>query len=329
MKVAIGYIGAGAWGESKHIAAINYLRNELHEEVEIVALCEKDPERASGIALKHGIRRTYGSVEELSRDEDVNGFAVTITPSSLAEVLPVLARTQRPIFCEKPPGISYAEAQQFARILPPANVVGFNRRYFPIVGRFREIIATLPPPLYVNASFYRHNRTDSLEHERDPSRRRPSFVIGTALHMINLLDYAVGPIADVTSSPFAAGRPGVMGWDCRLKFQGGTPGSLRIIPCCGASTEWIEYHTDGASVGLLCSLYSPLDYPGKIVIQTKGAEQQVIAGDAGAPVLVNQGFVDEYREFFRLVKGEGERKSRSDFASSLNSMRIAEAIESW
>ncbi len=32
-------------------------------------------------------------------------------------------------------------------------------------------------------------------------------------------------------------------------------------------------------------------------------------------------------KFFGLVRGEG--KSRSDFSSSLNGMRIAEAIENW
>ena len=327
MKVALGYIGAGGWGEGKHIAAINYIRRDLGDDVEIVALCEKDPDRAREVARKYGIRKTCSSVEELSLDKDVNCFAVTITPSSLSSVLPVLAGRKLPIFCEKPPGISYAEAQHFARILPPANVVAFNRRYFPLVARFKEIVSRLPPPLYVNASFYRHNRIDSLDHEQDPSRREPTFVIGTALHMINLLEYVIGPIVDAASERFPTARQGVVGWDCKLKFQGGIPGALRIVPCCGANTEWLEYHSDEVSVGLLCSLYSKLDYPGKIVIQKKGAEQQVIPGDADAPLLINQGFVGEYREFFDLVRGRG--KSRSDFNSSLNGMRIAEAIESW
>ena len=255
----------------------------------------------------------------------MNCFAVTITPASLSSVLPVLAARGLPIFCEKPPGISCAEAKRFAEIVRSPNVVAFNRRYFPLVARFKEIVESLPPPVYVNSSFYRHNRIDSLDHDRD--RRKPTFVIGTGLHMINLLEYVVGPIAQVGSERFPTARQGVVGWDCRLQFEGGIPGSLRMLPCCGASTEWLEYHTDEVSVGLLCSLYSKVDYPGRIIVQRRGAEQEIIPGDAGAPRLVNEGFVGEYQEFFDLVRGRG--KSRSDFASSVNSMRIAEAIESW
>jgi predicted dehydrogenase len=327
MKVALGYIGAGGWGESKHLAAIDYIRDELGDDVEIVAFCEKDPERAREVAGRHRIRRTYSNADEFSTDAQVNCFAVTITPSSLSAVLPVLARRKLPIFCEKPPGISHAEAEHFSRILAPANVVGFNRRYFPLVARFKEIVGALPPPLYVNASFHRHARLDSLDHDRDPSRRKPPFVIGTALHMINLLEYVVGTIAEVSSERLPTAREGVVSWDCRLRFEGGIPGALRILPCCGANTERVEYHTDEVSVGLLCSLYSKADYPGKIIVEKRGAERQVIAGDRDAPLLVNQGFVGEYQEFFGLVRGTG--RSRSDFASSLNGMRIAEAIETW
>ena len=38
-------------------------------------------------------------------------------------------------------------------------------------------------------------------------------------------------------------------------------------------------------------------------------------------------FVDEYREYFDLVRSGGT--SRSDFPSAVNSMRIAEKIEKW
>ncbi|TVR53511.1 MAG: gfo/Idh/MocA family oxidoreductase [Spirochaetaceae bacterium] len=327
VKISLGYIGAGEWGVKKHIAAIEYVRDVLGDtNVELTALCERDPARAKALAKKYHIKKLYHDLDEFARDPDINCFSVTVTPSSLVSVLPALARRNLPIFCEKPLGTSYAEAERFAAIVEACNVVGFNRRFYPIVTRFKEIIASLPPPVFVDASFFRHGRTDSLDHASDPTRREPPFVIGTAIHMINLLEYAIGPIRDVDVTELETG------WFCRLQYERGrsarpVPGALTILPCCGKHTESIEYHTADVSVGLLCSLYGDLDYPGKIVLTKQGREQQIIDGSIDSPRIVNEGFVDEYREFFSLVRSGGT--SRSDFRSAVNSMRIAEKIEKW
>ena len=328
--IRLGYVGAGEWGEKKHLSAIEYIRNSTCDsDVEIVALCERDPARADEIARRLGIARVYHDLDEFALDPEINCFSVTVAASSLVAVLPVLARRKLPVFCEKPLGISTADAARFAGLLDAPTVVGFNRRFYPIVNRFKEIIDGLPPPVFVDASFYRHGRTDSRDHAADPTGRTPPFVIGTAIHMINLLEYTVGRIIDVDA--IAAGGD-VPSWHCRLGFEHDrsarpVPGALTILPCCGKHTEWIEYHTTEVTVGLVCSLYGDLDYPGKIVVTRKGREQDVISGDSDAPRLVNEGFVEEYREFFALVRSGGT--SRSDFHSAVNSMRIAEKIEKW
>ena len=330
--IRLGYIGAGEWGERKHLAAIEYIRKVLGDtDVGIVALCESDPARADEIALKYGIGRVYHDLEEFALDPDITCFSVTVAAARLAAVLPVLARRKLPVFCEKPLGVSAADAARFAGLFDAPTVVGFNRRFYPIVNRFKEIIDGLPPPVFVDASFFRHGRTDSRDHAADPTGRTPPFVVGTAIHMINLLEYTVGRIIDVDAVPISSGGD-APSWHCRLGFEHDrssrpVPGALTILPCCGKHTEWIEYHTADVSVGLLCSLYGDLDYPGKIVVTTKGRERQSIDGSSDAPRIVNEGFVDEYLEFFALVRSGGT--SRSDFPSAVNSMRIAEKIEKW
>ena len=60
LKVAL--VGVGAAAQINHLPSLQRL-----EDVELVALCDRDPEKASRVAQKFGVPTSYNRFEELDR----------------------------------------------------------------------------------------------------------------------------------------------------------------------------------------------------------------------------------------------------------------------
>ena len=103
----VALIGAGMIANAGHIPA---WRN-LSQEVEIVAVFDVDPARAAATAERHGIAKSYGDHEamlgELSPD-----IVSVCTPNAYHKQYAIAAlEAGANVFCEKPIGTSFADAQ--------------------------------------------------------------------------------------------------------------------------------------------------------------------------------------------------------------------------
>ena len=326
-SIRVGFIGAGGWGQDKHLPAIRYVQEHYSDrfDIHIAALCERDPEIASRVSREHGIRTVYSDVESLSMDETLDCYVVIVRPRGLKPVLKTLIRRRVPIFTEKPPGFSADEAEALAGLIDVPNVVAFNRRYFPIVETFRQLLNELDGIYYVDCSFYRSERYDSKLFSEGKGSNASPFVMGTGLHAINLLEYLFGEIASCRSTNVSVPTNSTQAWLCDLDFASGIAGRLKMLPCSGSAVEWIEVHSQCRSLHLHHGMYGKIDYPGTIWVHEGGELTETIHGDGELPRLVNEGFVGEYLEFFQTVASGGS--TRSNFQNAVNSMRVAEGIE--
>ncbi|MCJ7737214.1 MAG: Gfo/Idh/MocA family oxidoreductase, partial [Anaerolineae bacterium] len=294
-------------------------------DVRIAALCERDPEIASRVSREYGIRTVYSDVESFSMDETLDCYVVIIRPRALKPVLKTLVRRRAPIFTEKPPGFSADEAEALAGLIDVPNVVAFNRRYFPIVETFRQLLNELDGIYYVDCSFYRSERYDSQLFSEGKGSNASPFVMGTGLHAINLLEYLFGEIASCRSTNVSVPTNATQAWLCDLDFASGLAGRLKMLPCTGSAVEWIEVHSQCRSLHLHHGMYGKIDYPGTIWVHEGGELTEIIHGDGELPRLVNVGFVGKYLEFFQAVAAGGP--TRSNFRNAVNSIRVAEGIE--
>lgn len=124
-RLRAAVVGCGAVGQL-HAQAI---RHSQH--ADLVAVCDKDRDAAERAAGQYG-GVCYESVEQLLLAEQLD-FITVATPDAL-HVSPTLAAIERGIhvFCEKPLGSTYAEADRIARTARGANVcvgVDYNRRF--------------------------------------------------------------------------------------------------------------------------------------------------------------------------------------------------------
>src|SRR5262245_66197281 len=96
LKVAL--VGVGAAAQINHLPSLQRL-----EDVEVVALCDRDPEKTSRVAQKFGIPATYNRFEELLADDAIDAVDIT-TPNYLHAPMAVAAlEAGKPVLCEPPP----------------------------------------------------------------------------------------------------------------------------------------------------------------------------------------------------------------------------------
>lgn len=96
MKLRLGIIGCGRATTMFHLKAV-----EEVEEIEVVAVADRDPNRARGVAEDIGAR-WYVSHEELLGDGDVEAVAINTPPDLHEEMSLEALRAGRHVLCEKP-----------------------------------------------------------------------------------------------------------------------------------------------------------------------------------------------------------------------------------
>lgn len=123
----LGVIGAGHVAQTNHLPALKKRRD-----VEVVALCDDDIEKARAVAQRFGIPRTFQDYEKLLREDDVEAVIVS-TPNHLHAPMSAAALGHgKHVLCEKPPARNAAEAAQVAEAARRADRVlmyGMNKRF--------------------------------------------------------------------------------------------------------------------------------------------------------------------------------------------------------
>lgn len=317
-RINLAFIGSGNWARKYHFPALAWL-GEREPGLVLRGIHSLDAATAQSVADEYGFQQVYANLDDLLADETVNAYAVAVSPAALPQVMARLMTRPLPVFSEKPPGISAADAESLARLVTVPNVVAFNRRFIPLNNRFKALVDETPDIYFVEAHFFRHNRQDT------------DFVVETSIHWINYAEYLFGPIADVQTETFPHPTNDTQVRVVRLTFASGLRGLLKIFPCTGAQGERMEVHSPSRALFLEGPLWAD---PGRIVIEENDGHpvlhlqkivRREIAGNADGPEVVERGIVGEYQEFFAAV--HTGVATRSNFQNAVNTMRVAEMIE--
>ncbi len=310
--INLAFIGTGNWARRHHfpsLAAIQAMENDAYT-LNLGGITSLDLNVAQDVADQYGFEKVYSDIDALLADPDVNAIAIAVTPEAAKLVITQAVQKKVPIFSEKPPGISTADAQFLSETVTVPNVVAFNRRFIPLNQTFRNIVADMTDITFIEGSFYRHERLDD------------TFMVGTGIHWINFVEFLLGPITGVTTKRWQ--NPQNDSWlrTGTITFGNGVSGLLKFFPCTGSDFERVEIHSNAQSA----YLEGPSStVPGRIIIE-RGAEKRVI--EQAEPLLpedIRIGIVGEYQAFFDLItKGTA---SPSTFQNAVNSMRVAEAME--
>jgi predicted dehydrogenase len=137
--VRLGMLGSGFIADH-YVSGLRYVPG-----VRIVANAGTGGARAADFAKRHGIERTYDSMDALCRDPQVD-LVVVMVPNSLhLEAVRAATTARKAVLCTKPLGRNAAEAAEMLRLVRDAGVFhGYleNEVFSPEIVKVAEMVAS-------------------------------------------------------------------------------------------------------------------------------------------------------------------------------------------
>ncbi|MEI7832398.1 MAG: Gfo/Idh/MocA family oxidoreductase [bacterium] len=194
-----GIIGCGDVTEVKSGPAL-----QRAERSQLTAVMRRDGAKAQDYAQRHGVPRWYDDADALINDPEVDAVYIATPPGSHMDYALRVAAAGKPVYVEKPMARTYEECMQMVDGCAAVGVplfVAYYRRMLPRFLRVRDLLAegAIGEVRTVSLRLYSGNNSTDFTPGNIPWRVQPELagaglVLDLGSHMLDLLDYLVGPI---------------------------------------------------------------------------------------------------------------------------------------
>lgn len=300
-------VGAGGLSSSRIYPYIGTAGGQL------VGACDLEVERAERNARLWG-GTAYCDMDAMLDAEKPDGVIICIGPAQHAELAPVVMRRGIPVYTEKPPATSAADALAVARVAKETHLLcmtAFKKRYAACYSRAKEWLGTFPADKLASLSI------DYGSARYDNDTPLSEFLLDFAIHAIDLVGYLFGDVEQVVA--FTKGRHS---YAVSMKYANGAVGTMNLTDgrAWDVPTEEVEITVDG---GNFMTIHNSSTW--RITQDYKPCEWRepatfVSGGDGGN----DTGHLPEIVEFIEAAKSGGS--TRSNIYESYKSMVLYEAI---
>lgn len=245
---SIGFIGAGNYASSVLVPAFAATGAQLK------SIASATGVSSVHVGKKNGIEQATTDTQALITAPDINTLVISTRHNSHAKQVCAGLEQNKHIFVEKPLVLTRDELSTVSSCYnaldtKPLLMVGFNRRYAPLVTRINKLLASSTSPksmvMTVNAGFI---PADHWVHDPVIGGGR---VIGEACHFIDLLRFlAAAPIRSVNAVAMdSACKDSV---SIQLAFENGSIGVVNYLSngSKALAKERLEVFCDGAVLQL-------------------------------------------------------------------------------
>ncbi len=311
MTYRIAHVGAGEWSRYAHGPALQRLAQQSIVSLELI--CDLQIERARTFREQFHYRLASDNIHQMLAEARPDAIVCTVQPTATAELVKTLLPLRIPLFIEKPPGTTLAEATSLASASLAAGAftfVAFNRRAIPSIVQLRE---------WATKHLVRFARIEMLR----TNRLEPEFVTGTGIHVFDTIRFLMGDPERVEVESRPHDNPAVRDYTVQLRFAGSAKAEISLMVNTGLRRESYSLNSDGTTAeATLGSAYSSdLAYQGYREWSGETITKELaLSGDP----LIDGGFLGEYQNFFRLLK-EGT-PSPCSLDDAARSMQLAEAV---
>jgi myo-inositol 2-dehydrogenase/D-chiro-inositol 1-dehydrogenase len=212
----IAFVGAG-----NHATQSLYPNIAHIPEFDLVAVCDLVPEKAQYAARKYGAPEWFTDVQTMLDRVQPQGVCICGMPEMHYEVgMQVLGRGI-PLFMEKPPAPTLAQAQALLDAAQANNtwsMVGFMKRFAPANVVAREYMST---PAFGRLS------SITLVHGCGPYEEIRRMMFFNAIHMLDLGRYLAGDVSSVFAYGLHDGST-VQAVSASFRFASGAVGQLNM-----------------------------------------------------------------------------------------------------
>jgi predicted dehydrogenase/threonine dehydrogenase-like Zn-dependent dehydrogenase len=228
--VLVGMLGAGSFAMSTLLPAMKGIAG-----VNLAGVCAASGPHARQAADKFGFRYCSTDESEILRDESVNTVAIATRHHLHAGQVIAALNAGKHVFCEKPLCLSEDELTEIAAAYSSANLsrksllmVGFNRRFAPMVERMKTFVDEIRGPLVlhyrVNAGFI------PADHWVNDPEQGGGRILGEVCHFVDLLAFLAGaPPISVHTRSLSNGHNGDDNVVIALEFANGSQGAISYL----------------------------------------------------------------------------------------------------
>jgi scyllo-inositol 2-dehydrogenase (NAD+) len=128
-RLNVGLIGVGRLGR---VYARDLSSRIAH--TRLVAVADTNATLARDVAAEFDVPRSYGDPAKLIEDADVDAVVIVSPTHTHRDLVVAALKARKPTFCEKPPALSLAEANEMADAVKQTGTffqMGFMRRFDP------------------------------------------------------------------------------------------------------------------------------------------------------------------------------------------------------
>lgn len=290
-----GMIGCGSVTEVKSGPGFYKANNSV-----LLAVTSRRPETARSFAARHGIGKVYETTEGLLADPDIDIVYIATPPASHKEIALLAARAGKHVYVEKPMAMNATECREIVDACAAAGVrlfVAFYRRAQPRFAQVKTWIddGAIGEPRCVRVAQFQQPAAEELSPDTLPWRVRPELAGGgkfldMGVHVIDILDYWFGPIAEVHG--IAANRGGLYDAEDTVtaswRHAGGVQGDGAWCYVCAHDEDRIEIIGSRGRIELACFNDSPL-----VLVNENGRQETAIANPQHVQQPFIQSIVDE------------------------------------
>ena len=173
----------------------------------LVAVMRRNGMFAKDYAERHRVSRWYDDASKLINDPEVDAVYVATPPSSHKQYTLMAAKAGKPVYVEKPMALNFAECQEMIAGCKKAAVplfIAYYRRALPRFLKIKEILDSeaIGQVRFVSVTLYEPASEANVNAAAPAWRIVPEIsggglFVDLASHMLDFLDYALGPIASV------------------------------------------------------------------------------------------------------------------------------------
>lgn len=227
-SVSVGLIGAGSYAKRY------LLPNFKAAGARFQAVASASGVSAREVGEKYGFRYCVSGADEVLDDNEVNLVVIATRHDTHAEIARRALERGRNVFVEKPLALN---DEGLGAVIEAATkskgllMVGFNRRFSPLVLAAREFFKEAQSPLSIN---YRVNagripKGHWIQDQREGGGR----IVGEVCHFIDLMQYLTGAVTTRVFAEASAGRSeDIVSEDSvfiTLRFANGSNGSIAYL----------------------------------------------------------------------------------------------------
>jgi len=316
-RLGIGLVGAGGFGQSVLLPALKAAGGN-----EPIAIASAGGSTARRIGEQYGFRVATSSADEVIGDPDVDVVFVLTRHDLHAPLVVRALEAGKHVFTEKPLALSREELDAIAAARAGARgdvMVGFNRRFAPLVAKLQEHFRGRSHPLVMS---YRINAgLIPREHWVHDPVEGGGRILGEACHFVDLLHALAGAPPVRVFAECIAGGARFRGDDnvvATLRFADGSVGTVTYTAAGDdrVAKERLEVFGEGG-VAILDDFRSLELARGGRTRSERAANQ-------------DKGFTEEMRRFLAAVRAGGPMPIRFEesLASSRATLAIVESLRS-